>query len=824
MDFIRSVRLLLFPLPLVPVILSAQVTLRGSVSDSVTHETLVGANVYIPGTALGGVTDREGQFTIARVPAGSRTLRASYIGYRSRDIAIDVGTGDLTVNFRLVPDVIQGAEVLVTAQMKGQVAAVNQQITSNTIVNVISEEKIKELPDANAAEAIGRLPGVSLIRSGGEASKVILRGMGDQFTSFTIDGVRIPATDANSRGVDLSMFSQGTLAGVELFKALTPDMDGDAIAGSINMVTRKAPSERTVRIDAKGAYDRLDDYYGQYEFNGKYGERFFDDVVGVQVTGNLERRDRSSEQYNLSFEDQAQLNGRGWNYKDFTLDYTNEIRKRGGAGLLLDFNTPDGGSIRVNNIYDRTDRSFIDYSRDYPVSGSVFYTGRDRDQEINTFNSSVRGENTLFDFGLTWGLSFAESKTDNPFDYKMYFIEPSSADSSNLSGMRQIPGSAYHGPPEIFIPYAYNNFAATSLDTAFFDSEKNDQKEKTAYLNIGRKYALGDMFTGEIKGGGKYLYRNRFKASGEMIAYYGLNGYQDFVRNPDGTITKKNFAGTRFANLQINGRTILFTNFLDAPPPTRNLYDKYSLNPLIDRDALRDWYALNKNGVSISGTPEYNYNPEVGADYYAIVERISAAYLMNTLNYGSLVTLVLGARVESESNDYTAKYLNTPLSGFPVAGSVLDTTAHHTESTILPNGQLIVRPADFMSVRLAAYRAIARPDFNARLEKFVARQTNPRSILTVGNPRLRDAKAWNFELSTSFYGNNIGLFTVSAFYRRIDDMFHTVSGIIGTNKQLLDTLGITWNVGLQPTEPVTLTYSTNSAHPTKVWGFEVEHQ
>ncbi|HTO94333.1 MAG TPA: carboxypeptidase-like regulatory domain-containing protein, partial [Bacteroidota bacterium] len=255
MDITRSLRLSLFPLLIAPVMLSAQVTLRGSVADSVTHETLVGANVYIPGTALGGVTDREGKFTIARVPAGSRTLRASYIGYRSRDIAIDIGANDVTLNFRLVPDVIQGAEVLVTAQMKGQVAAVNQQITSNTIVNVISEEKIKELPDANAAEAIGRLPGVSIIRSGGEASKVILRGMGDQFTSFTIDGVRIPATDANSRGVDLSMFSQGTLAGVELFKALTPDMDGDAIAGSINMVTRKAPSERTVRIDAKGAYD-----------------------------------------------------------------------------------------------------------------------------------------------------------------------------------------------------------------------------------------------------------------------------------------------------------------------------------------------------------------------------------------------------------------------------------------------------------------------------------------------------------------------------------------------------------------------------------------
>jgi len=116
MDLTRSVRLL-FPLVLAPVMLTAQVTIRGGVADSVTHEALVGANVYIPGTALGGVTDREGKFVIYRVPAGSRALRASYIGYRSRDVAVEIGTVDLTVNFGLVPDVIQGAEVLVTAQM-----------------------------------------------------------------------------------------------------------------------------------------------------------------------------------------------------------------------------------------------------------------------------------------------------------------------------------------------------------------------------------------------------------------------------------------------------------------------------------------------------------------------------------------------------------------------------------------------------------------------------------------------------------------------------------------------------------------------------------
>lgn len=805
---------------------AAQTTLRGSVIDSLTREALVGANVYLPGTALGGVTDREGRFTIAHIPAGTLTVRATYIGYRMREMSLVLTEHDTMLVFRMVPDVLEGEEVVVTGQMRGQIAAINQQVTSNTIVNVISEEKIKELPDANAAEAIGRLPGVSIIRSGGEANKVILRGLSDKFTSITINGFRVPATDADSRGVDLSVFSQGTLSGVELFKALTPDKDADAIAGSINLVTRKAPSVRTVRVDAKGAYNRLTKNAGQYDFNGKYGERFFDNVLGMQVTGNLERRDRSNERFNTDIENQTVVNTTGFLYDGLTLSYTDETRKRSGIGLLLDFDTPDDGSIKFNNLFSHTQRNYIQYTRDYPIGADVFYSARDREQNINTFSGSLRGDNTLLDMSLVWGGSYAESKLDNPYDYRMWFREQSITDTA---GMANPPPSAQRGPPELLIPYAYNNFARSTLDTADFDTEKNLDREKTIFLDLARKYVIGDFASGEVKFGGKYRYRNRFKESSEMFAPYYLNYFQDYVRNPDGSITPKDFSGTRFANLQKVGRLILFTNFLDPSPSQRNLYDKYLLNPILNRDALRDWYELNKNGIGLTGQPEYYDNPEVTADYYDIIERVQAAYIMNTLDFGPLVTLIAGVRVEKESNDYRAKYVSTPLGGFPITGKLLDTTATYNETDWLPNFHLTVRPTDFMSVRLAAYRAIARPDFNARLEKLVARVVNPRNLLTIGNPRLKNAKAWNFEVNTSLYGNKIGLFSVSAFYREIDGMFHTVSAIWGSynpgnHSSILDTLGITWRMPFPAGSPISLTYSVNSSYPTKVWGLEVEHQ
>ena len=245
MRILSSIKGIFSLLLFVPMIAFGQAAIRGTVTDAISGETLIGVNVVVQGTSLGAATDIEGQFRIVGIPDRILNIKISCVGYEAQIVEIDFSQmKDVQKNIQMKPQVIQGEEVVVTAQMRGQIAAINQQITSDRIVNVVSEEKIKELPDANAAEAIGRLPGVSIIRSGGEATQIVLRGLSSKFSNITIDGVRIPATDANTRDIDLSTISQGSLAGVELYKTLTPDQDADAIAGAVNLVTKKAPSER----------------------------------------------------------------------------------------------------------------------------------------------------------------------------------------------------------------------------------------------------------------------------------------------------------------------------------------------------------------------------------------------------------------------------------------------------------------------------------------------------------------------------------------------------------------------------------------------------
>jgi len=823
----------------------AQGTIRGYVRDSLSNEPLPGANVLLVGTSLGASTDLNGGYKISDIPLGQYEVRVSYIGYTTKAVNVPVKGKEITeLSILLPPQEVRGKEVVVTAQARGQVSAMNQQLSSNTIVNVISEEKIQQLPDANAAEAIGRLPGVSIVRSGGEADRIVLRGMGEQFSTISIDGFRMAATDSDNRSVDLSEISQSSLAGIELFKAITSDKDGDAIAGSVNLLTKKAPSQRLLWVDAKGVYNGLDKdlLKNQYNFALRYGERFFNDVLGVQLGGDLEQLIRSDEQYNVGYNTNLS-NGTAWQYSDFTLDYINELRKRNGASVLLDINTPDNGTIRINNIYNKTERDFTDFNRDYPVGTStslVEYGARDRTEDIDSYNSSIRGDNNIFGLTVDWGLGFAQSKAYFPFDYELEFNEPSATDSTGkvISGMRQPPTSALTGPLQGIPQYAINNFQYAYLYTGFSRAEQNLEIGKTAFVDLSRKYLLGDWMSGELKVGGKFRSTTRYKTMSELASPYYINGLPQYVRLPDGTIETKQqeFAGTPFANLSLSANgNALVTDFLDPNPASRNLYDEYELYPVIDKSLLEEWYNLNINGLrtnSTNGAPEYSVDDEVLADYYDVTERVSAAYAMNTFDFGHVATLIMGVRAESENNDYTSKYTPYTVGGFPTpVGIVLDTTSSHQETVWLPNFQMLYKPYDFMNVRLAADRALARPDFNMRLNSFDARTNGTfyaGNNLTIGNPALRDAKAWNYEVNLSFFSNTIGLFSVSAFFKNITDMFHALNGaqIQGSQGQeLLDTLGITWkNPYSTGGGDFALNYSYNSPKPTYVWGFEVEHQ
>jgi hypothetical protein len=180
----------------------AQVRINGKVTDAATGEVLPGVNILVEGTLTGTISEVDGRYTVL-VNGPETVLVFSFIGYVSQKVT--VGTQG-SIDVVLSPEVQTLGEVVITAQGRGQKQAVQQQINSNTIKNVVAPDRLQENPDANATEAIGRLPGISVIRSGGEGTGLVIRGLEPRYASVSLNGIQMASTSGEGRGTTSAVF------------------------------------------------------------------------------------------------------------------------------------------------------------------------------------------------------------------------------------------------------------------------------------------------------------------------------------------------------------------------------------------------------------------------------------------------------------------------------------------------------------------------------------------------------------------------------------------------------------------------------------------
>ena len=330
-----------------PVILQAAGKLKGTVREESTGETLIGANVFLDGTSIGSATDYEGNYLISSIPVGEYTIKCSYLGYKTKEVKLSVEDNKtIVLDFELSFEVIEGEEIVVTGQAKGQIGAINQQLSSQTIKNVVSADRIQDIPDANAAESVARLPGISLIRSGGEGQKVAIRGISPKYNVMMVNGVRMQSTDRENRSVDLNMIAPNILSGIEVTKAITADMDADAVGGTVNLKISEAQEGLHTKMSLQGGYGSVADKYGNYKGNILASNRFFENKLGVQVSASLDYFDRYSDvlsaEYAVNEEDQI-IDGLAVIDLDKVAirDRVTE-RERISGGLILDYTFDNG--------------------------------------------------------------------------------------------------------------------------------------------------------------------------------------------------------------------------------------------------------------------------------------------------------------------------------------------------------------------------------------------------------------------------------------------------------------------------------------------------
>ncbi|MEJ2629382.1 MAG: carboxypeptidase-like regulatory domain-containing protein, partial [bacterium] len=326
--------------------------ITGFVYEKESGSPLPGANVFIQTDeqTLGSATDTKGKFTISNVPPGEYVLNVTYIGYQKASVNISVGPDEtVEIDVEMTHETVKGETVVVTGQAAGQTAAINQQISANTIKNIVSSTRIQELPDESAAAALSRLPGLSLQ----EGDKVVIRGLEAKLNTVLVNGVALPSTDMEDRSTNLGFISSNMLEGIEVTKVLTPDMDANTIGGVVDLRIKEAPVGLHFDVLSQGMYNTQDRTTDNYKLWTSISNRFLNDKLGVFLQGNADRQNRGIDQTsaryvitdaNINY-GHAPYTMNGFNF----IDEVNIITNYGGS-LVLDYKLPAGKIVLQNTI------------------------------------------------------------------------------------------------------------------------------------------------------------------------------------------------------------------------------------------------------------------------------------------------------------------------------------------------------------------------------------------------------------------------------------------------------------------------------------------
>ncbi len=794
----------------------ANTRIVGSVRDSRSGDPLPGASVVLEGTGLGSAADLNGEYAIRNVPPGSYTIRATYVGYRSVAFTLQV-TERMTItrDFFLLAVGVAGDTVQVTAQASGQKAAINRQLSMDQIANVVSADRIQELPDANAAESVGRLPGVSVLRSGGEGTQVVIRGLQPKYNAITIDGVRMASSNPDDRSVDLSMISPFALEEIQVVKGVTPDQDADVLGGTVNFRLREARGGAGgygYSLLLQGGYDGLSDAVNKrnnYRYVGSIDGRFFDERFGVFAQADIERRNLASNEFGASYD---HLGNSTTDYvtSSLTLDDVARDRQRENGSLVLDYSHSEG-KISLSNFFSSGSTESQDRQEyfDIPNDGHDYALIHSLTTR-NLLSNVLRVEQQLPLFRINVSLSHAYSETKKPNDWLVYFLKS----SAGLSGFINRPNLDPAGIPRA----ATTDPDGTSLWGLSNSSSFSRERALTASVDLETDLLGSDRISSVIKFGGKYRRQSRSFVEDQYGGFFAWPG-----------ATQVNYmVATHFPSTLpfANSTTIPISPFID---PGFNygkfLGGEYEMNLPQSFAMLSEMVRfLKSNADDFARRGDKGYYQDVYGSTtwnYDGNEDQSAFYIMGTVKIGSELTLVPGVRYQDLKTTYTApRGQQNVVSTIGGAYYHYDTTLSVDHHEWLPDLLVRYRPLSWFDVRLSYSNTVSYPDYAAIVPRIDVPVSE--ASISYNNYRLNPTRSTNYDVYLSFYDNSTGLITLGGFLKRISDLIYpwtfyvTDSGATPYYPPYLSAPG--------PRGTYKIITNVNDPYRIDDWGFEFDWQ
>ena len=778
-------------------------SIRGTVTGAGTGAPIDGASVQVAGTAYRTTTDRFGRYSIEQLPTGSFEILVRAVGYAQVTRQVSTAEGAATENFALQTseEVFEMEEYVIDSEVSASARALSRQNAADNRVDIVASDKFGLLPDPTVADALRRLPGISVEKdSQGRAERyVTIRGMNSDFNTVAVNGQKVMVSNFGgaSRSVPLDVVPSKNAESIEVTKSVLPSDDADAIGGRINIRSASAfdNSGQTASLEASvGMLSLVDKYTGSYphdetpyEFSAAWSNTLdAEGTMGLALALNHSLRPYLfSSVENGSYSEDAGDYFPSYGRLEEAFD---NVEMTGATGRF-DFRPSDTFEMSVDFNYSKRDtnqgsqRATAYYDTRYLVgdvetignTASSFasedrseYEVRDYYEEQENLTVSVDVLQQFGDFELTYGggVNMGDFAGDPNRDLRAFFR----TDFEDAQGNYYFntydfqAGDAYS--PQLGGDFATNDASEYAVFEIRRGTRIIEDRTYSGYIDLKRDMLWGNL-PGYLKGGIKMVQSDR-----------DFDDLRNRYRTADVDWT--------LDSVVINGTEQVYGSVL-ADYGVDKALNGQEFRFMIDPDKVRAAeQALRAAGLRDEGDEDWYLNRNEARDAradlvnsYDLEEQVAAGYLEAEMKWENL-TLIAGFRAEStdvEVDTYAGDFFESdpdePLFIQPIKGE-------NDYVNVLPHLHVRYNFGPDTTLRASVNQTLARPSY---------RQLNPSTdidpvdeIVVKGNTGIDPVVSTNLDVSVDHYFGNSGSVSAALFYKSMENnIYRFTRGVLPTD-------------------------------------------
>ncbi len=719
-------------------------TISGYILDKDSKEQLVGASIILEPGSVKIASMLNGKYLINNVKSGTYKLRISYVGYHLIDTTVTINADEnVKLNFYMVSNyaTLNTVTISSTGNRESDAFAKRSEQRANSIVNIVSANSIAISPDITVANVMARVSGVSVQRGNtGDGQYVIIRGMDPRYSTTLINGIKIPSPDNKERYVPLDIFPADLVERIEVYKSLTPDMEGDASGGAVNMVMKTAPNGFRFEGNAGIGYSQLFsmrpfESYSRATVNSKspaeylgsgvpatvsdfpyqnlltspiktpinsnfsltIGDRFLNNKLGVIFSGTYQNTYAGNNTARL-VENATLTPAHGPNaqmlqvFPDYLTRQYSSLTNRLGLISTVDYKFDAANTISLFATYLQLNEDRERYTNDlllgdYSYKGYVggfeqHFETQTRTDLQSIYSTILHGNNAIFkSFTTDWSLAYSEAKQEIP---DMAAFTTLQSINPNTSGTAT---SVTYGPLQV-----------RPEDRQW---EHNTDKDLSGYLN--------------------FHYKTTVAGNNTTFAFGGMLRH----KNRD------------------------------------NFDNSYSLNPIPDQGSLYQQYvSIPASKFQFGGTGSDPLgNAASNGGVYTFTENVQAAYGEAKYFVGERFDVLFGLRVENTSQSY--------LSSLPA--TIAGKFASISYTDFLPSVNAKYALSEKANLRASYFKSILRPAYSDLVPYLDNTGFYQDNFPMQGNPNLQHSKIDNYDFRYEIFPNGLDQYMIGAFFKTIVD-------------------------------------------------------